>query len=90
MPTVFTLSASYIGLPKKLMNDFHAGFKEDRQCAVNEETNYFECNKTKKGDLDKILTFTFDGTKVSFTFSELVKEQKHKKVIFNIKKTFHD
>lgn len=66
MPTILTLSASYIGLPKKLMNDFHGGFKEDRQCSVNEETSYFECNKTKKGDLDKILTIIFGTTKISF------------------------
>ena len=30
MPTVFTTSASYIGLPKKMMDDFSEGYKSDR------------------------------------------------------------
>ena len=44
----------------------------------------------KKGDLDKVITLEFDNAKVSFLAEELVLEKHRKKVIFNIKKTFHE
>ena len=45
---------------------------------------------TKKGDLDKILTFFFTGGKISFKLTELLKEQHHKRVVLNIKQTFRE
>lgn len=44
----------------------------------------------KSSDLEKVLTFVFEGAKVSFPVEDLVLEKKGKKVVFNIKRTFHD
>ena len=36
------------------------------------------------------MTISFNQVKVSFTLAELILQQHHKKVTFNIKKTFHE
>ena len=89
IPTVLTLSASYIGLPTKLINAIKKQYKSNRECKVNED-GFFECAKIRDQDLETILTFNFNGAKVSFKTEELVLERHHKKVVFNIKKTFKE
>jgi hypothetical protein len=44
----------------------------------------------KDKDLEKILTFSFNGAKATFKIEELILERHHKKVVFNIKKTFKE
>ena len=85
-----SLSASYIGLPSKMMKSWENEFPSDRKCSLDKDTGYFECQKLKSGDGDKIITFVFDGAKVSFTLSDLILEQHKKRAVFNIKATLND
>ena len=90
MPSVLTMSASYLGFPSKIIDFIMNKFPKDRNCEVNNETRYLQCKKIKNDDLEKIITLEFDKVKASFKLEELVVEKSHKKVTFNIKKTFHD
>ena len=41
MNSIFTLSASYIGFPNKLLEKIEEEFDKKRDCGINEKTGYF-------------------------------------------------
>lgn len=72
------MSASYIGLPDKLLGNFEKLFQTDRKCQMTKLNGFFKCSNIKSSDLDKILTFEFDGAKISLPLQDLVLEKHHK------------
>ena len=57
LPVVFTISSSSIHLPEDVLNKMKDKFFKNKNCSINSETRYFECDKMKTSDLDQQLNF---------------------------------
>lgn len=96
LPAVFTLSASYIGLPAFVIDTIVTkSFSKQANCTVNNKTLYVECTSSNKKNMEKIieknLYFGFSGPNLMIPMQDLVLKNEHgKKVIFNIKRTYNN
>jgi hypothetical protein len=95
VPAVFTLSASYIGLPAAIIDSIVTkSFGKLANCTVNGKSLYVECAGSNKKNLEKIigknLYFGFGGPNLMVPMKDLVLKNEHgKKVTFNIKRSFN-
>ena len=83
--TIFSLSASYLGLPRNKITAIINKYLDSSVCHVNDE-NYLECNKkdSKVSTFqDSTLHIDFDSSMVSFELSEFTISSH----LFNIKAT---
>jgi hypothetical protein len=54
LPTIFSLSASYIGLPAELLTKVADSFKKIAKCQINSQS-FFECTANNKKNLEHLL-----------------------------------
>jgi hypothetical protein len=96
LPAVFTLSASYIGLPGFVIDAIFAkSFSKFANCTVNNKTLYVECSTSSKKNMEKILErnlyFGFQGPNMMVSLKDLLLRNEHsKKATFNIKRTYNN
>ena len=96
LPTVVTLSASYIGLPEIVIKDIFGKqvIKKLANCNINQKTFYLECTVSNNKNMDKLMDthiyFTFSERNIMLPLKDLVLKSERKKVTLNIKKTFNN
>jgi hypothetical protein len=95
MSAVFTLSASYIGLPEAAIAAVFGKFmSKEVSCAVNPKTLFLECSAASKKKFDKLkqksMFFSFADKNINVRLDQLVLAEQSKKIVLNIKKTYNN
>jgi hypothetical protein len=85
---VFSLSASYIGLPEIAINELAKQFKNKYglECSVSKHS-YFECNSThsKESTLTENILFVMKEGAISLPIESLILKQSKKKLTLNLR-----
>lgn len=96
MPAIFTLSASYLGLPDELITSIISKtLGKLATCKVDKNTLYLECSSSNKKNLEQIMNkhlyFTLSGANLMLPISDLIIKNDHgKRIVFNIKKSYNN